>query len=159
MSAPSSPTIGRPRRALDPVPCAAVVKADAYGLGLAEVAPALAAAGCTTFFVAHLGEGVALRAHLPSPEIFAVPSAGPARVRSGHLRGPATWRRPSIPRPDRPLGAVLPRAWQPRRHPPHRHGHVAPGPAGGRSRAARRRSRPARRDRLRYVMTHLACPE
>ena len=29
-----------------PAECAAVVKADAYGLGIAEVAPALAAAGC-----------------------------------------------------------------------------------------------------------------
>src|SRR4051812_23655590 len=34
--------------------CAAVVKADAYGLGAARVAPALAAAGCRQFFVAHL---------------------------------------------------------------------------------------------------------
>jgi alanine racemase len=41
--------------------CAAVVKADAYGLGIDQVAPALAAAGCRSFFVAHLGEGVALR--------------------------------------------------------------------------------------------------
>ena len=38
--------------------CAAVVKADAYGLGMANIAPALAAAGCTTFFVAHLAEGL-----------------------------------------------------------------------------------------------------
>ncbi len=44
--------------------CAAVVKADAYGLGAARVAPALAAAGCRSFFVAHLGEAVALRALL-----------------------------------------------------------------------------------------------
>lgn len=41
--------------------CAAVVKADAYGLGAAPVAGALAAAGCRDFFVAHLGEGIALR--------------------------------------------------------------------------------------------------
>ncbi len=32
--------------------CAGVVKADAYGLGAAQVAPALARAGCTEFFVA-----------------------------------------------------------------------------------------------------------
>src|SRR5262249_3949190 len=31
--------------------CASVVKADAYGLGVAEVAPALARAGCKSFFV------------------------------------------------------------------------------------------------------------
>jgi alanine racemase len=41
--------------------CAAVVKADAYGLGAAAIAPALASAGCKTFFVATLGEGLALR--------------------------------------------------------------------------------------------------
>ena len=43
---------------------AAVVKADAYGLGAAPVARALHAAGCRTFFVAHLSEGMALRAAL-----------------------------------------------------------------------------------------------
>jgi alanine racemase len=49
--------------------CAAVVKADAYGLGAAEVAPALWAAGARRFFVAQAGEGVALRAILPDAEI------------------------------------------------------------------------------------------
>jgi alanine racemase len=44
-----------------PVVCAAVVKADAYGLGAEEVAPVLAQAGCRQFFVAHLDEGVDLR--------------------------------------------------------------------------------------------------
>lgn len=43
---------------------AGVVKADAYGLGVAEVAPALYAEGCRTFFVAHVEEGVQLRAIL-----------------------------------------------------------------------------------------------
>lgn len=45
--------------------CAAVVKADAYGLGAARIAPALAADGCRDFFVAHLDEAIALRPHLP----------------------------------------------------------------------------------------------
>ncbi|WP_316977460.1 alanine racemase [Shumkonia mesophila] len=49
--------------------CAGVVKADAYGLGLEPVARTLAAAGCRVFFVAHLEEGVALRAVLPRAEI------------------------------------------------------------------------------------------
>src|SRR5437764_14239872 len=49
--------------------CAGVVKADAYGLGMARVAPALAAAGCRIFFVAQLGEAIALRRLLPAPEI------------------------------------------------------------------------------------------
>ena len=45
--------------------CAAVLKADAYGLGAAQVAPALFEAGCRAFFVAQLEEGLALRPHLP----------------------------------------------------------------------------------------------
>ena len=40
----------------------AVVKADAYGLGLDPIARTLKAAGCETFYVAHLDEGIALRA-------------------------------------------------------------------------------------------------
>ncbi len=47
-----------------PAECAAVVKADAYGLGAARVVPALAGVGCRTFFVATPGEGVAVRALL-----------------------------------------------------------------------------------------------
>ena len=44
-----------------PAECAAVVKADAYGLGMAEAAPALRREGCKTFFVATPGEAKALR--------------------------------------------------------------------------------------------------
>jgi alanine racemase len=51
------------------VTCGAVVKADAYGLGLAPVARALKTAGCHTFFVAQAAEGLALRAILPEAEI------------------------------------------------------------------------------------------
>ncbi|WP_169568744.1 alanine racemase [Sneathiella limimaris] len=50
--------------------CAAVVKADAYGLGAQMVAPALHDAGCQKFFVAIPEEGVALRRILPDVEIF-----------------------------------------------------------------------------------------
>lgn len=39
----------------------AVVKTNAYGLGVAPVAERLAAEGVTTYFVAHVGEGVELR--------------------------------------------------------------------------------------------------
>ncbi len=46
--------------------CAAVVKADAYGLGVDRVAPALWHAGARSFFVAHLAEGRALRSILPA---------------------------------------------------------------------------------------------
>ena len=41
--------------------CAAVVKADAYGLGAARVVPALYDLGCRTFFVATIREGMVLR--------------------------------------------------------------------------------------------------
>ncbi len=52
------------------VETAAVVKADAYGLGGARVGRALAAAGARSFFVALAEEGAALRAALgPGPDI------------------------------------------------------------------------------------------
>lgn len=47
-----------------PAECAAAVKADAYGLGVAAIAPALAEAGCRTFFVASFAEGAQARALL-----------------------------------------------------------------------------------------------
>ncbi|MFD0938868.1 alanine racemase, partial [Methylobacterium trifolii] len=50
--------------------CAAVIKADAYGCGLSMVAPALWRAGCRTFFVAHLSEGLEARACLPEAAIY-----------------------------------------------------------------------------------------
>ena len=40
-----------------PAQCAAVVKADAYGIGIERAVPALARAGCRVFFVAHFSEG------------------------------------------------------------------------------------------------------
>lgn len=49
-----------------PAVAAAVVKADAYGLGAVPVARALAAAGCRHFFVAHLSEAEALQGELPA---------------------------------------------------------------------------------------------
>ena len=53
-----------------PAECAAVVKADAYGLGAARVIPALAAAGCRTFFVATLAEANAARAFAPKANVL-----------------------------------------------------------------------------------------
>lgn len=49
----------------------AAVKADAYGLGIANVVPVLRDAGCTAFFVAHWSEVADLLAHVP-PEQVAV---------------------------------------------------------------------------------------
>lgn len=53
-----------------PAECAAVVKADAYGVGIEAAAPALLAAGCRHFFVAQLSEGTRVRAALaPRPQV------------------------------------------------------------------------------------------
>ena len=49
---------------------AAVVKANAYGLGMEPVAQALEKAGCHTFFVATLPEALALRKALPDVRIL-----------------------------------------------------------------------------------------
>jgi len=60
----------------------AVVKADAYGLGLEPVARALAGAGCATFYVAHLDGAIALRQILgPGPRIASLngPNKGTER--------------------------------------------------------------------------------
>ncbi len=51
--------------------CAAVVKADAYGIGLEPAVQALSQAGCRTFFVAHVSEARLTRAAL---------GAGAARI-------------------------------------------------------------------------------
>ncbi|WP_336964630.1 alanine racemase [Sphingobium aquiterrae] len=54
-----------------PAQCAAVIKADAYGLGVLPVAATLAAGGCRAFFVAHLAEGLEAKPMLPDDaEIF-----------------------------------------------------------------------------------------
>jgi alanine racemase len=53
-----------------PAECAAVVKADAYGLGMIEIAPTIWDEGCKTFFVATLDEGGRLRALLPEAVIY-----------------------------------------------------------------------------------------
>ena len=50
--------------------CAAVVKADGYGLGAPQVAARLHAEGCRDFFVAHPEEGVALRPHVGDAPIY-----------------------------------------------------------------------------------------
>src|SRR6185503_82163 len=53
-----------------PAECSAVIKANAYGCGLAAVAKALAKAGCKTFFVANLDEARAARAAVASSSIY-----------------------------------------------------------------------------------------
>jgi len=51
---------------------AAVMKADAYGLGAAAIGPALRDAGCAHFFVAYRQEGVALRRAIGAGPMIAV---------------------------------------------------------------------------------------
>ena len=63
-----------------PTAVAAVVKADAYGMGVAKVAPALADAGCESFFVARLEEGVTLRKLVSKARIFVLDGAHPDSV-------------------------------------------------------------------------------
>ncbi|MCZ7656412.1 MAG: alanine racemase [Xanthobacteraceae bacterium] len=67
--------------------CAAVVKADAYGCGIAPVAGALAAAGCRTFFVAHLAEGRRVREAAPEATVYLLngllPGTAPALAEAG----------------------------------------------------------------------------
>ena len=70
-----------------PARCAAVVKANAYGLGAVPVAKVLAAAGCRMFFVATLDEGIALRHALgeaPEIAIFNGPFPGTAAEFAAH---------------------------------------------------------------------------
>ena len=97
--------------------CAAVLKADAYGLGAARIAPVLAQAGCRHFFVAHLDEGIALRPYLPvDAELFVLhgplPGSEPEFVRHGlmpvlnSLSQVAAWRNLAA-NLDRPLPAII----------------------------------------------------
>ena len=73
-----------------PARCGAVVKADAYGLGVARAAPALYREGCRAFFVAQLCEAPPLaRAVGPDAAIFVLngldPGSEAACARAGFL--------------------------------------------------------------------------
>ncbi|QOY95405.1 alanine racemase [Massilia sp. UMI-21] len=62
--------------------CAAVMKADAYGLGMDQVAPALALEGCKVFFTAHLEEAIRLRQLVPEDcTIYVLHGAPPGAAR------------------------------------------------------------------------------
>ena len=80
------------------VETAAVVKADGYGCGAAQVGPALAAAGARTFFVAQPAEGAALRAALgPGPVIYVL-AGFPVAPPSGPRTPPPAHPAPGGPR-------------------------------------------------------------
>ncbi|KMO33716.1 alanine racemase [Methylobacterium aquaticum] len=59
---------------------AAVIKADAYGCGIARAAPALWAEGCRTFFVAHLSEALTAREAVPEAAIYVLNGFPPGRA-------------------------------------------------------------------------------
>lgn len=98
------------------VDCAAVLKADSYGCGATIVGPRLAAEGCRHFFVAHIEEGIALRAAVPEHPIYVLNGLltdteadfvehrlTPVMNHLGHLN---VWRA-AAQRFDRPLDAVI----------------------------------------------------
>jgi alanine racemase len=60
-----------------PAQCAAVIKADGYGLGIQPVALALANAGCDTFFIALLDEARRLRSVLPTATVYVLNGLNP----------------------------------------------------------------------------------
>lgn len=61
-----------------PAQCAAVVKANAYGLGVGKAAPALLREGCATFFVAQLCEAFELSEAIgPAATIFVLNGIDP----------------------------------------------------------------------------------
>jgi len=70
-----------------PAECAAVVKADAYGIGVAHAAPALWRAGCKTFFVATLTEAETLRGLLPEAVIYVFGGLLPGTAETFHELG------------------------------------------------------------------------
>jgi len=65
----------RLQRLAAPAAVAGVVKADGYGVGACQATKALAAAGCDTFFVARLEEGVRIRPLVPKARIFVLDGA------------------------------------------------------------------------------------
>lgn len=99
-----------------PVDCAAVLKADAYGTGAAKVGPRLAAEGCRQFFVAHIDEGIALRAVVPDHPICVLNGLLPGTEDDfvehrltpalNHLGQLNAWRA-AAQRYNRPLDAII----------------------------------------------------
>ncbi|MHC1549556.1 alanine racemase [Phyllobacterium sp. K27] len=85
-----------------PARTAAVVKADAYGLGIVHVVPVLWSVGCRTFFVALAEEGLRVKAVAPDAQVFVLngffAEAFPIYERSnlipvlGSLQELANWR-------------------------------------------------------------------
>lgn len=56
----------------------AVVKADAYGIGIEPAVTSLSRAGCRSFFVAHLSEGIRARQVAPDAKVYILNGLPPA---------------------------------------------------------------------------------
>ncbi|SHK13159.1 alanine racemase [Roseomonas rosea] len=128
----------------------AAVKADAYGLGAARVAPALAAAGCRHFFVAQLSEGMALRPVLgPGAMIVVLNGFPPGADQEAEL----------VPVLNTP-GDIA--AWSGTGRDVFLHldtGMARLGLTAAELEALAEDPSPLQGVRLRYVMTHLACAD
>jgi alanine racemase len=141
-----------------PANCAAVVKADAYGLGIGRVARALLDAGCRQYFTATHGEGIVLRGLLPDAEIYVFEGVTPESAE-------ALCQHRLVPVLITPAQA---RTWAERGH---QLGRTLPAVIDidtgmarlgmGRQEVEALCAEPSVFDRLdlRYVMTHLACAD
>ncbi len=69
------------RRMAGPTAVAAVVKADGYGLGAAQIGSALAGAGCDTFFVARLKKALRCAGLCRAPASWCWMAPSPMRCR------------------------------------------------------------------------------
>ena len=89
----------------------AVVKADAYGLGAAQVVPALFAAGVRDFFVAITAEGRAIRPLLsPEARIFVMEGPRPGDDSAGLvpvINSPEQWFRHATTSPGAPFAVQI----------------------------------------------------
>ncbi len=80
-----------------PAACAAVVKADAYGLGLDVAVPALADTGCSVFFVATLEEAIRVRACAADADIYVLDGlVGPTDAYRRHRLRPILGNRDEL---------------------------------------------------------------
>ncbi len=134
-----------------PAGCAAVVKADGYGLGASVVAGSLAAAGCRRFFVATLDEALALRETLPEQNEIAVlngPVSGSAEEFAEAALVPVLNDPGQIAEWRQARGAARAVAGDAA----YRHRDGPPRLDGARVRRARRRFRPTRGDPLAWVV-------
>lgn len=76
----------------------AVVKADAYGIGIEPAVTALSGAGCRSFFVAHLSEGIRARSVAPEATIYVLNGLLPSRcgVYAEHALSPVLGSRDEL---------------------------------------------------------------